>query len=77
MKYSHLFYAILFGYLILSAAEKEVQNSSFSSEKNTTISNSKQLTFVGPRSGEGYYSADGSKMIFQSEREPGNPYLCT
>ena len=42
--------------------------------KNTILSNSKQLTFVGPRSGEGYYSADGKKMVFQSEREPGNPF---
>ena len=38
------------------------------------ITNSKQLTYVGPRSGEGYFSADGEKMIFQSEREPGNPF---
>lgn len=42
--------------------------------KNTIVSDSKQITFVGPRSGEGYYSADGKKMIFQSEREPGNPF---
>lgn len=41
---------------------------------NTTIGAARQLTFVGPRSGEGYFSADGSKMVFQSEREPGNPF---
>ncbi len=41
---------------------------------NLLISNARQLTFVGPRSGEGYFSADGKKMIFQSEREPGNPF---
>ena len=28
----------------------------------------RQLTFEGKRSGEGYFSADGTKMIFQSER---------
>ena len=38
------------------------------------ISNKRQITFVGPRSGEGYFSADGKKLIFQSEREPGNPF---
>ena len=27
-----------------------------------------------PRAGEGYFSADGTKLIFQSEREPGNPF---
>lgn len=45
-----------------------------SNASNTIIENSKQLTFVGLRSGEGYYSQDGQKMIFQSEREPGNPF---
>jgi len=34
----------------------------------------RQLTFDGLRSGEGYFSADGSKLIFQSERHQGNPF---
>ncbi len=34
----------------------------------------RQLTFEGKRAGEGYFSADGSKLIFQSEREPDNPF---
>jgi Tol biopolymer transport system component len=34
----------------------------------------RQLTFEGRRSGEGYFSADGKRMVFQSEREPGNPF---
>lgn len=34
----------------------------------------RQLIFEGKRSGEGYFSADGTKMVFQSEREPGNPF---
>jgi Tol biopolymer transport system component len=38
------------------------------------LSNVRQLTFEGKRSGEGYFSADGAKMVFQSEREPGNPF---
>lgn len=46
----------------------------FIDKSNTAISKSKQLTFVGPRSGEGYFSRDGKKMIFQSEREAGNPF---
>ncbi len=40
----------------------------------TFLSNIRQLTFEGKRSGEGYFSADGSKMVFQSEREEGNPF---
>ncbi len=38
------------------------------------IANKKQITFEGPKSGEGYFSADGKKMIFQSERDPKNPF---
>ncbi|MFB3903384.1 MAG: M28 family peptidase [Acidobacteriota bacterium] len=39
------------------------------------LSNTRQLIFEGARSGEGYFSRDGSKLIFQSEREPGNPFF--
>src|SRR5205823_1713917 len=38
------------------------------------LSNIRQLTFDGRRSGEGYFSPDGKGLIFQSEREPGNPF---
>lgn len=38
------------------------------------LSGIRQLTFEGRRAGEGYFSADGTKMVFQSEREPGNPF---
>ncbi len=34
----------------------------------------RQLTFDGLRAGEGYFSADGTQMVFQSEREEGNPF---
>ena len=38
------------------------------------LSDARQLTFEGLRAGEGYFSADGTKLIFQSEREGGNPF---
>ena len=38
------------------------------------MSNARQLTFEGARAGEGYFSADGRRMIFQSERAEGNPF---
>lgn len=38
------------------------------------LSNVRQLTTSGLRSGEGYYSGDGSQMVFQSERDPENPF---
>ncbi|HKQ62040.1 MAG TPA: hypothetical protein VJS92_12180 [Candidatus Polarisedimenticolaceae bacterium] len=34
----------------------------------------RQLTFEGRRAGEGYFAPDGGRIVFQSEREPGNPF---
>jgi len=38
------------------------------------LSHPRQLIFEGRRSGEGYFPPDGKSLIFQSEREPGNPF---
>ena len=38
------------------------------------LTQTRQLTFEGKRSGEGYFSPDGKSLIFQSERDPGNPF---
>jgi Tol biopolymer transport system component len=43
-------------------------------EEARLVGNVRQLTFEGRRAGEGYFSRDGSLMVFQSEREPGNPF---
>ena len=32
----------------------------------------RRLTVAGKRAGEGYWSPDGKRMVFQSEREPDN-----
>lgn len=39
------------------------------------LANVRQLIFEGRRSGEGYFSSDGKALIFQSEREEGNPFF--
>ncbi|MDE0039460.1 MAG: M20/M25/M40 family metallo-hydrolase [Gammaproteobacteria bacterium] len=39
------------------------------------LTNTRQLTFEGRRAGEGYFAPDGNALIFQSEREPGNPFF--
>ncbi len=38
------------------------------------IGNARQLIYEGKRSGEGYFHPDGNLLIFQSEREEGNPF---
>ena len=43
-------------------------------EESQFLSNTRQLTYSGKRAGEGYFSEDGTALIFQSEREPDNPF---
>ncbi len=38
------------------------------------LSNVRQLTYEGRRAGEGYFSEDGRRLVFQSERQAGNPF---
>ena len=38
------------------------------------LSRVRRLTVEGRRAGEGYWSPDGKHLVFQSEREPGNPF---
>ncbi|MGI9471142.1 MAG: M28 family peptidase, partial [Rubripirellula sp.] len=38
------------------------------------LTNTRQMTFAGRRAGEGYFSADGTRMVFQSERDIANPF---
>ncbi|MEQ1904788.1 MAG: M20/M25/M40 family metallo-hydrolase [Pirellulaceae bacterium] len=39
------------------------------------LSNTLQLTYEGKRSGEGYFGADGTKIIYQSEQDASNPFF--
>ena len=43
-------------------------------KESNYLSNTRQLTFEGKRSGEGYFSPEGQSLIFQSEREADNPF---
>jgi Tol biopolymer transport system component len=66
-RFGCLLVALALGCATALAADEAAQESRF-------ISNARQLVFEGKRSGEGYFSPDGKKLIFQSEREPGNPF---
>ncbi|WP_462320429.1 M28 family peptidase [Halochromatium sp.] len=56
------------------ASDQQTAEGQAASNEARLLSNTRQLIFEGRRSGEGYFSADGRTMIFQSEREPGNPF---
>ncbi len=63
------FLALLLACLAAGAASPPVM-----AEEADFLTGIRQLTFDGKRAGEGYFSADGTKMIFQSEREADNPF---
>jgi Tol biopolymer transport system component len=50
------------------------QSSEGPSPEREFLSRIRRLTVEGRRAGEGYWSADGKRLVFQSEREPGNPF---
>src|SRR6476660_2539725 len=64
------FRLVLFAFTVASAVCADDDTA----QENRFLSNARQLVFEGKRSGEGYFSPDGRKLIFQSEREAGNPF---
>ena len=63
-----LFSFLLFTFTVLAAEQNGQDESPF-------LTNIRQLTYEGARAGEGYFSPDGKALIFQSERETGNPFF--
>jgi len=59
---------------LMAAAATASDEAAKGAQDADLLGNVRQLTFAGRRSGEGYFSADGTKMVFQSEREEGNPF---
>ncbi len=43
-------------------------------KEGALLKRTRQLTFEGKRTGEGYFDATGSRIVFQSERHEGNPF---
>jgi Tol biopolymer transport system component len=59
--------ALLLAAIATLSAQQPSQESKF-------LSRVRRLTIEGRRAGEGYWSPDGKRITFQSEREPGNPF---
>ena len=73
-----VFYAIFFTIFLTSDVVAQqatpAETDANAAEESRFLSNIRQLTYDGKRAGEGYFSEDGNALIFQSEREPDNPF---
>ncbi|MCE2559397.1 MAG: peptidase M28, partial [Acidobacteria bacterium] len=58
----------------LAALAAPAQASDGTLDETTFLERSRRLIYEGKRSGEGYFSADGGLLVFQSERRPENPF---
>ncbi len=68
---------MFYRYLIFSIATTlfaPVVTSVCPAAESDLLTGVRQITFEGRRAGEGYFSSDGKRMVFQSERDPANPF---
>jgi Tol biopolymer transport system component len=74
-QYPHGMRTLLAGACALTLAGALVSGQApASSPERDFLTRPRRLTVEGRRAGEGYWSKDGKKLTFQSEREPGNPF---
>ncbi|MDV6028719.1 MAG: M28 family peptidase [Phycisphaera sp. RhM] len=81
MRHAALLFLITLSAILLGAPSLSAQppsddpSTDLSPEKEAElISEARQITFDGLRAGEGYFSSDAKRMVFQSERDPANPF---
>ena len=60
--------------VILVAVVSVAGESQPQSQERSFLSRIRRLTVDGKRAGEGYWSPDGKRLVFQSEREASNPF---
>src|SRR3954464_14491802 len=56
------------------AAAAGQQGASAALQERDFLSRIRRLTVQGRRAGEGYWAPDGKRLVFQSERDPSNPW---
>ena len=69
-----IFFAIFLTINVVAQQTTPGETGTNAGDESQFISNIRQLTYEGKRAGEGYFSEDGNALIFQSEREPDNPF---
>src|SRR3954470_2823311 len=62
------------GVLPVLRAQQPAAGTATTYQERDFLSRVRRLTVEGRRAGEGYWSPDSKKLVFQSEREPGNPF---
>jgi len=65
---------LLFGVVVLAALSAGTTAQTPANHETDFLTRIRRLTVEGRRAGEGYWSPDGKRLVFQSEREPGNPF---
>src|SRR5437016_4343769 len=61
--------------LVVAFARPLVSQQPATFSERDFLSRVRRLTVEGKRAGEGYWSPDGKRIVFQSEREAGNPFF--
>src|SRR6476620_7111359 len=71
-------HAVAAAAVLVTAAQLGVsalqQGSAPALQERDFLTRIRRLTVEGRRAGGGYWSPDGKRLVFQSEREPGNPF---
>jgi Tol biopolymer transport system component len=66
--------AVVFAVTTVLIAPAVAQQAASAYQERDFLTRIRRLTVDGRRAGEGYWSPDGKRLVFQSEREPGNPF---
>src|SRR5262245_12090241 len=66
--------ALLAALIAVPAAAQQASAPAPSYQERDFLTRVRRLTVEGRRAGEGYWSPDGKRLVFQSEREAGNPF---
>jgi Tol biopolymer transport system component len=60
--------------LIVVSVSSAAPDAQSAASESAFLSRIRRLTVEGKRAGEGYWSPDGKRLVFQSERDPANPF---
>src|SRR5438309_9735249 len=59
---------------LVAISSQAASHAQASYQERDFLTRIRRLTVDGRRAGEGYWSPDGKRLVFQSEREAGNPF---